>query len=183
MSKFDPKHAEILDSKDRDAGDILRLLELGAEDIVLDLGTGTGFLTLPLSDIVSKVYAVDVQEEMLDRLREKCDTCENVDILLNEEGHIPVPSGAVDKAFLVNVLHEIDDRGTFDELYRVMKQEGEVCVVDWDKDAEGDGGPPDHERFTLDGAIEMMNEHGFTVFKTGKTKTHFHACFRKDTPV
>ncbi len=177
MSKFDPEHADILDSKDRRPEDILDLLDIAEGDKVLDLGAGTGFLTVPLSDMVSKVYA---QEEMLDKLRERCVRCENVEILLNEEGHIPVPSDDVDKAFLVNVLHEIDDKGTFDELYRIIKEMGKMCVVDWDRGAEGDGGPPLQERFTLDGAVDLLEEHGFKVFSSGKRGDHFYACFRKE---
>ncbi len=180
MSKFDPEHADKLDSKDRRPEDILDLLGIEAEDTVLDLGAGTGFLTIPLSKMVNKVYAVDVQEEMLDKLRKKCGRCENAEILLNREGHIPVPSDDVDKAFLVNVLHEIDDKGTFDELYRVIKGGGKICVVDWDKDAEGDGGPPLQERFTLGGAVELLEEHGFNAFTSGKREDHFYACFRKE---
>lgn len=179
MSKFDPERAEILDSKERDADDVLQLLELREDDTVLDLGAGTGFLTVPLSKLVGKVYAVDVQEEMIDKLRERCGEYENVDVLLNEEGSIPVASEVVDKAFLLNVFHEIDDTDTFDDLYRVMKYEGEVCVVDWDKDASGERGPPIKERYTLNEAVKLMEEHGFNLSSFSKNKTHFRVCFKK----
>ncbi|MBS3790649.1 MAG: SAM-dependent methyltransferase, partial [Candidatus Thermoplasmatota archaeon] len=58
MSKYDPKHAAFLDSKERkyrlSPEKVISLAELEKKDFVLDLGAGTGFLTFPLSQIVEK---------------------------------------------------------------------------------------------------------------------------------
>ncbi len=68
--KFDVKRAEILDSQDRkqflDPDSILDRIGLRREMVLADLGCGTGFFTIPASLRVKKVYALDVQREMLD---------------------------------------------------------------------------------------------------------------------
>ncbi len=181
MSKYDPKHAAFLDSEERknrlSPKKVISLLDLEPEDVVLDLGAGTGFLTFPLSKIVEngKVYAVDVQEEMLEELRKKCEEqrCENIEVVLSEEGKIPISEDKVSKCFLLNVLHEIEDMKTLDELSRIMKSQAKVSIVDWDKDVITERGPPTHERLTLDEAVELLEKHGFTIIDEGKWEDHY----------
>jgi len=187
MSKFDPDHADHLDSKERRErlapDDIFSLLDVEDHETVLDFGAGTGFLTIPISERLSdgKVYAVDVQEEMLDKLRNKCqeDGCGNVQILLNEEGSIPIENEEIHKAFLINVLHEIEDETTFEELYRVMKKDGQMCVLDWDKEGGTSHGPPAYERLSECDAIELLEGYGFEVEDSGKRDDHFYIILDK----
>ena len=181
MSKYDPKHAAFLDSEERKSRlppeKVISLLDLEPENVVLDLGAGTGFLTFPLSKIVEngKVYAVDVQQEMLKELKKKCKEkrCENIEVVLSEEGTIPISDDEVNVSFLLNVLHEIDDMTTLDEIYRIMQNEAKICIVDWDKDVITERGPPTHERFTLNEAIELLEKHGFVIIDKGRWEDHF----------
>jgi len=181
MSKYDPKHAAFLDSEERKnrllPEKVISLLDLEPEDVVLDLGAGTGFLTFPLSEIVEngKVYAVDVQDEMLEELRKKCEEkgCENIDVVLSEEGKIPISDKEVNKCFLLNVLHEIGDMETLDELSRIMKSDGKISIVDWDKEVITERGPPTHERLMLDEAVKLLEKHGFIITDKGKWEDHY----------
>jgi 2-polyprenyl-3-methyl-5-hydroxy-6-metoxy-1,4-benzoquinol methylase len=47
--------------------------EVSGNDLAVDLGAGSGFITLPLADRTQKVYAVDASQKMLDQLRRKLD--------------------------------------------------------------------------------------------------------------
>ena len=181
MSKYDPKHATFLDSEERKSRlppeRLLSFLELETQDVVLDLGAGTGFLTFPIAEFVEmgKVYAVDVQKEMLDELEKKCAErgCENIDIVLSEEGDIPLKNGLFDKAFAINVLHEIEDEKTLEEIYRTMKNDAQICIVDWDKEVITERGPPTHERLTLEDAVDLLEEHGFTITDKGRLEDYY----------
>jgi len=181
MSKYDPKHAAFLDSEDRKnrlpPEKVISLLELDPEDVVLDLGAGTGFLTFPLSEIVEdgKVYAVDVQEEMLKELRKKCEEkgCENIEVVLSNEGSIPLSDDKVNKCFLLNVLHEIEDMMTLEELSRIMKSDARIAIVDWDKKVITERGPPTHERLNLDEARKLLEKHGFIITDKGRWEDHY----------
>ncbi|MBS3790512.1 MAG: hypothetical protein KGY66_06315, partial [Candidatus Thermoplasmatota archaeon] len=79
----------------------------------------------------------------------------------------------IDKSFLLNVLHEIEDMRTLDELYRVMKTDGKICIVDWDREKITERGPPAHERLTLDEALKLFEGHGFVITDKGKWKDHY----------
>ncbi|MBS3817127.1 MAG: class I SAM-dependent methyltransferase, partial [Candidatus Thermoplasmatota archaeon] len=78
MEKYDPKHATFLDSDDKrerkEPEEIISFLDLKKDDTVLDLGAGTGFLTFSLAEELTEgeVYAVDIREEMIKKLEEKC---------------------------------------------------------------------------------------------------------------
>jgi 16S rRNA (adenine1518-N6/adenine1519-N6)-dimethyltransferase len=69
-SKFRPRkrlgqnflvHQNIIDS-------ILRLLDLSVEDEIVEIGPGLGFLTRRLLDTAKKVYAVEIDSALVDRL-------------------------------------------------------------------------------------------------------------------
>jgi 16S rRNA (adenine1518-N6/adenine1519-N6)-dimethyltransferase len=55
-------HENVIDS-------ILRLLDLSPQDEVVEIGPGLGFLTRRLLDIAKKVYAVEIDSALVDRLK------------------------------------------------------------------------------------------------------------------
>lgn len=75
VHKFDVKKAGILDDPERNQilnpEIILDKLELTGEMVIADLGCGTGFFSIPASKRVKKVFALDIQQEMLDILLDK----------------------------------------------------------------------------------------------------------------
>jgi 16S rRNA (adenine1518-N6/adenine1519-N6)-dimethyltransferase len=55
-------HENVIDS-------ILRLLDLSPQDEVVEIGPGLGFLTRRLLDVAKKVYAVEIDSALVDRLK------------------------------------------------------------------------------------------------------------------
>jgi protein-L-isoaspartate O-methyltransferase len=87
------------------------ILKLKAGDVVADIGAGSGYHTFRLADKVGakgKVYAVDIQPEMLDiikkRMKEK--KIENVVPIQGTETNPKLPESSVDMILLVDVYHE-----------------------------------------------------------------------------
>src|SRR5215510_4051735 len=69
--------ASWLEREDRESeqrpGEVFRAMKLKKGDVVADLGCGTGWFARRMAKVVTtrgKVYAVDVQPEMLDLLRD-----------------------------------------------------------------------------------------------------------------
>jgi len=89
----------------------------------VDLGCGPGFFTLPLAEMVGesgRVIAVDIQEEMLAKLRvraEKANLASRIEPHLAGPDSIGVggPDSAVsaDFALAFYMLHEVPDRDRF----------------------------------------------------------------------
>ncbi|UCD26131.1 MAG: methyltransferase domain-containing protein, partial [Candidatus Bathyarchaeota archaeon] len=91
---FDPKRIAVLETEDRkiwqNPEEILKTIEIGPKFVVADLGCGSGFFTVPLSRKVAKIYAVDIQKEMLESLEQKIRNLkiENIKPLLARENEI-----------------------------------------------------------------------------------------------
>jgi precorrin-6B methylase 2 len=74
---------------------------------VADVGAGDGFLTVRLASAVGpsgKVYAVDIDEKVLDGLRHRLADARiaNVDVVVGGDDDPHLPADALDAAFIVN---------------------------------------------------------------------------------
>ncbi len=169
--KFDAKKAEILDSADRreflNPDSILKKAAFDGDTVLADLGCGSGYFTIPASFFVKKVYALDVQQEMLDILREKIrkEKIKNIETILSGEVSIPLPDRSVDVLFMANVFHELDDRGgILKEAKRILSGRGRMIIIDWKK-MEMDFGPPVGERLTAEEVVSICEDTGFRILE------------------
>ncbi len=167
--KFDARNAEILDSKDRmkflNTDMILDKIGLNGEMVLADLGCGTGYFSIPASLRVKKVYALDVQQEMLDILRRKIrqQKLGNIETILSEESSIPLPDNSLDVLFIANVFHELEDRSSIlKEARRILSGRGKLVIIDWMK-IEMDFGPPLEERLGPGEVISLCKDEGFKI--------------------
>lgn len=169
--KFDTKKAEILDSTDRrkflNPESILKKAGLDSDTVFADLGCGTGYFTIPASRMVKKVYAIDVQQEMLDIIGEKIrkGKFKNIETILSKEASIPLPDRSVDVLFMANVFHELDDRGgILEEAKRILSGRGRMIIIDWKK-IEMDFGPPVGERLNAEEVVSVCEGVGFRILE------------------
>lgn len=172
MHKFNPKHIDILISEERkkELDPLKYLKEKGLEKgmAFADIGCGPGFFVFPASEIVGssgKVYALDTQQEMLNELKKRR-PAENVIVLKSDETNLPVEGKAVDMALMVFVLHEVHHPVDFlKEVKRILKPNGRLIVIDWEKKVE-EKGPPFEERVPKEKAGEIFVQAGFKNIET-----------------
>lgn len=111
-------------------------LELEPGMKVLDAGCGPGRVTLPLAEAVGpqgEVVALDVQDEMLARVRAKAEASDlaNIRYLQAELGQGDLPPDGFDCAVLVSVLGEIPDQAAaLTEIYGALKPGGILSITE-----------------------------------------------------
>jgi ubiquinone/menaquinone biosynthesis C-methylase UbiE len=154
------------------AEELLALFDPAPEDVVADLGSGTGFYTDDVAPYAERVYAIDVQEEMHDYYREK-GLPETVETVTTEIADLPFAEGAIDAAFSTMTYHEFADRDALAELARVLRPGGRVGIVDWSAAGTGEEGPALDERFDLDRAVSDLEARGFEVTHSSARRETF----------
>lgn len=101
------------------------LLPSGASD-VLDLGAGTGKLTIRLVERGLNVIAVDPIPEMLEVLR---GSLPDTPALLGTAEEIPLPDDSVDSVLVAQAWHWFDPERAIKEVARVLRPGGRLGLV------------------------------------------------------
>ena len=113
------------------------ILKVKAGDVVADIGAGSGYHTFRLADKVGakgKVYAVDIQPEMLEiikkRMKEK--KIENVVPVRGTETDPKLPDGSIDMILLVDVYHEFSYPWEMTKaMVKALKPGGRMAFVEF----------------------------------------------------
>ena len=144
--------------------DVLRSLGVGDRAAVVDLGSGAGYFTLKLSELVGRpgeVNAVDLRRLSLFFLRTRAFLrgAHNIEITAGDPNDPHLPPKHADAVLISNTYHEFDDPALMlDRTYRSLKPGGRVVIVDRDLRGSGHG----HE--ISSGRIEdELRRHGFEM--------------------
>jgi ubiquinone/menaquinone biosynthesis C-methylase UbiE len=146
---------------------------------VLDLGCGSGAFTPFIARIVGKkgkVYALDIQADMLKQLERKLSKPENRDIknikLIEGNAYeLPFEDKSLDLVNMVTVLQEIPDRNkALHEVNRVLKPGGILAVTELFSD-------PDYPWKST--TIRLGNEAGFVVDRVSGNFFNYTVRFKK----
>ncbi|MES1241909.1 MAG: class I SAM-dependent methyltransferase [Acidobacteriota bacterium] len=106
-------------------------------DVVADIGAGTGFYSRRLARAVApsgKVYANDIQPEMLERLKELAakDGIGNIVTVLGTETDLKLPAKTFDWVLLVDVYHEFQQPEVMlGKIREALKPGGRVALVEY----------------------------------------------------
>ncbi len=116
---------------------VLPVLKLRPTDAVADIGAGTGYFSWRMAKALGpkgKVYAVDIQQEMLDLLVKKMSDrgVTNVVPVLGKIDDARLPTNAVDLVIMVDVYHEFSHPyEMMQSICRALKPGGRVVFVEY----------------------------------------------------
>ncbi|MFB6083232.1 MAG: class I SAM-dependent methyltransferase [Halorientalis sp.] len=151
--------------------ELLWALDLAGTETVVDLGSGTGFYTDDVAPHADRVYAVDIQQAMHDRYREK-GVPENVALVTSGIEDLPFADGELDAAVSTMTYHEFATDEALAELARVLASGARLAVADWSADGTGEDGPPLSERFREAEAATALETAGFEIeFRATRPET------------
>jgi SAM-dependent methyltransferase len=129
-------------------------LKLAPGQVVADIGAGSGYYTMLLSAAVGprgRVYATDIQPEMLALIRTKIEQqpASNIELLLGTTTESRLPDAAIDLALMVDVYHELAQPQVFlRSLKRAIRPGGRLVLIEFRKE---------------DRRVPIREEHKMTV--------------------
>ncbi len=150
--------------------------------VVADLGSGSGHYAKASARAVGesgKVYAVDIQKDMLTRLKNDAgkEGFQNIEIVwgdIEKIGGTKLKDELADTALITNLMFQIGDKASVaKEAYRILKHGGTLLVVDW-TDSFGGLGPHADAIFSEEMAVQTFSEAGFVKQKNIKAGEHHY---------
>ena len=169
---FNPEYLWYLESEERDVWQkpeqVIEALRLTRGDVIADIGAGGGYFTERFSKQVGPsghVYAVDVQQIMIDRLKErvKRNKLDNVTVIKGTFESPLLPPDALDIAFFSSVYKEIDHRISYMKgLRRNLRPGGRVAIIEFYKNGL-QVGPEPVDRLYESRVIEELKAAGFSL--------------------
>ena len=120
---------------------LMSALQIRPGATVADIGSGTGYFTWRLAQQVGpqgKVYAVDVQQSMLDLTKAAVaeHKLSNVEYVLATESSPRLPERSVDLVFIAYAYHEFGDPDAMmAAIRRALKPGGRVVILEYAKES------------------------------------------------
>lgn len=138
------------DTRDRlgESDQVIRLAGVTPGMSVADIGAGEGYYTVRLSPVVGRkgrVLGEDIDPEVEARLVQRVhrENLDNVAVKLGTASDPKLPPGSFDRLFVVHVYHEVQSPYEFMwNLREGLKPDGEVIVVDANREPRRHGMPP-----------------------------------------
>lgn len=139
---------------------------------LLDYGSGTGLVSLELSDLVTSVLLVDSSKQMLEVAKAKISLngIANSKVLCSDfTQETPALKADIVLMSLV-LLHIPDTKKILQQLFNVLNDDGKLIIVDFDKNDKIDH-PKVHNGFSHEELKKRLSEVGF---KSTEMRTFHH---------
>jgi SAM-dependent methyltransferase len=109
---------------------------LSENNQVADIGAGTGYYSFKLSAKVpkGKVYAVEIQDELIEYLQNRKATLkDSVVTVVKGSDHSPnLPVNSIDLAIMVDVYHELEyPQEMLRSIHNALKLEGKILLIEY----------------------------------------------------
>ena len=148
----------------------ISILKIPKGATVADIGAGSGFITQRLSQRVGptgRVFATDVQPEMLDILRRRLadKKITNVTLVQGAVDDPKLPESSIDLELMVDVYHEFSQpQEMLRGLRTALKPDGRLVLVEYRKEDPAIPIKLEHKMSVAEAKLEVEHE-GFALSK------------------
>jgi ubiquinone/menaquinone biosynthesis C-methylase UbiE len=161
------EYAKVLEDPSRDdwqkPHEVVMALGLKATETVADIGAGTGYFARRFANHAAKVYAVDIDEKLLEIAGQNAPP--NLQTVLAAPDNPRLPAASIDTIFFCDVLHHIENRPEYyATLAKALKKGGRIVVIDFYK-KDLPVGPPPEMKLSEEEVIGEFRSAGFTLAK------------------
>lgn len=178
---------EYLDNSNRNKSfppeKLLQMIPINKNDNILDLGAGTGYLTIPAAKVVENiVYALDLDSKMLDIIEDKAkdNNIKNIKLIQGSIDNIPLSDNSVDIVLASLVLHEVNPLSkALEQIKRVIKDSGYFLCLEFEN-KEINSGHKTHPRIHSSEMERELINSGFNIEKKLSLDDSLYICIAKN---
>lgn len=156
------------------ADELIHQLNIKSGSKVADVGSHEGYMTVKLAAVVSsvgKVFAVDVSQSKLDKLKDHLTKrgITNVELIKGDYDNPKLPLNALDAVIILDTYHEMDDHDKILQYIKSsLKPGGRLVLCEPIADERRKLIREDQERkheLGMNFAFEDLQKAGFTILK------------------
>jgi ubiquinone/menaquinone biosynthesis C-methylase UbiE len=157
----------------------LDAIKLVKGSTVADVGAGSGYMTVKMAKRVGptgKVYANDIQPEMLALLRQRLakEKIPNVETVLGTVDDPKLPTGAIDLILMVDVYHEFSEpQRMLRRMNEALKSGGRLVLLEYRKEDPAIPIRPEHKMSVAEAKLEVEAE-GYKLSKVDEVLPRQH---------
>jgi len=133
--------------------------------IIADIGSGTGYFTIPLSRRAKRVIAIDIEQRYLDYIEDRklelpIEQADRIETRLTVESEPNLHTDEVDAVLMVNVFYYLSNRAAYMQIVRDALRKGGVLVLVDFKPGEMPVGPSEN-KVPSEHVVEILKSAGF----------------------
>jgi tRNA A58 N-methylase Trm61 len=150
--------------------------------MVADVGAGTGYMSIKMARKIGptgKVYANDIQPEMLQLLKKNAEQARvaNIEPVLGTVAGTNLPKGQMDLVLLVDVYHEFSEpEKMLRDLHETLKADGRLVLIEYRGEDPAVPIRPEHKMTVAQVKTELEAE-GFVLGPVIETLPRQHILF------
>jgi ubiquinone/menaquinone biosynthesis C-methylase UbiE len=164
---------------------LLKNMDLKPGEVIADIGAGSGYHVVRMAPLVGtsgKVYAVDIQPEMLAYVKKQAKDAglSQVVTVLGTEKEVRLPKGSIDKMLLVDVYHELAFPYEMAiSMWEALKPGGKLYLVEYRAEDASVPIKPIH-KMSEEQTVKEWQAAGFRLLKNMTNLPWQHClCFEK----
>jgi ubiquinone/menaquinone biosynthesis C-methylase UbiE len=151
---MDPDNASWLERLNREVEElpeqVLSHMNLKPDEVVADVGAGTGYFTFRLSPMLphGKVFAVEIQPKLLEIIKKRAREMQvkNVFPIPGRLTDPNLPEAGVEVVLMVDAYHEFSyPREMMEAIFGALKPGGRVIVIEYRGEDPRVAKPPNHK--------------------------------------
>ncbi|MFT3748706.1 MAG: class I SAM-dependent methyltransferase [Agriterribacter sp.] len=138
--------------------------------IVADIGAGSGYYSFRIAKKLGrgKVYAVEVQDEMIDALKAEKQKLQDsiVEVVKGDSVKVNLPRSSVDLAIMVDVYHELEyPHEILQSIKKALKPGGKILLVEYKGEDPKIPIRPLHKMTVIQADKEMLVNEFISYYK------------------
>jgi ubiquinone/menaquinone biosynthesis C-methylase UbiE len=160
--------AQYLGEQNAKIENILNNIEFGSNEIVLDLGCGTGFLFQHVAKRVGLLVGIELSSEAIREAKKRTENMPNIVLVRADADYTPFPDRIFGKVFAVTLLQNMPEpTKTISEMKRVGKPQAVFAVTGLKK------------KFTTESFVDLLERARLkvvTLITNQRLKGHVMVC-------